>query len=273
MKTHKSILSRICAIAFVVALNVSCYGITITPNQPGATTLYDASDPYVITGMNGVVSLNPLSATLLARGGTAGLLNLLVPFSQPVGMGGGGWTFTTAAADLNGKFNIDVYDAFVNAAVNPNSVGANFAMDFVAGAGDPAGVVFHWIQRVFDNHAFDGAHGVNEDLIDATTTSALTNPGRLFYDFDVAFATPPHFEDSPRRPDPQNFHSWNAELYLVSIPNVGSKNVTIYNGVSWGWTNSVPDTGDTLMLLVLSAGGLLIVRWRSHRRASRGSFN
>jgi hypothetical protein len=146
-----------------------------------------------------------------------------------------GWSFASAANDLPGQFNIDVYDAFHSG----GAVGAVFNMNYVPGENDPfttSGSIFHWIQRVENDHAVTGNHGDLDNVIDATLSAPFTSPSRLFYDFDVNFATPPRFSDRSSRED-FNSHYWDAELYLTSIPNAGSKNVTIYNGVSWGWTN------------------------------------
>jgi hypothetical protein len=235
--------------------------LTIDPTQPGATTTFDAHEDYTVGTDDWQVSINPISVTTLTRGGTAGLLALLTDFSKAVVDGGGGWTFTTAASDLNGTFRITQYDAYSPSTV-AGIVGANFNMDWIAGTGDPTGVEWHWIQRVYDNHG-DGGHGTNEDLIDATVTSALTDPGRLFYDWDVGFADGTHFEDGPSRGDEDAQHSWNAELFLASIPNSTSKNVTIYNGVSWGWVNAPePST------IALMAVGLAVLGARRRRAAA-----
>ena len=224
----------------------SVFAINITPTQPGATS-YLAQQEYNINPQKkGVTTLNPLSVTKLPRGGTAGLINLLS--TQFVT---NGWTFNSAANDLAGSFNITNYQAVGT----PTKVGAKFALDYVPQGSDPVtggNTQLHWIQRVFDNHSITGDHGDNENVIDATPTSPFTDPGRLFYDFDVNYATPPHFEDGPSRPDGDQDHSWSAELYLASINTTNPNIVTIYDGVSWGWKNkvvAVPWETDTLPLI------------------------
>lgn len=230
----------------------SVFAFSITPMQPGATNIYDAEEEYIINGQKGVTRLNPLSVTKLPRGGTAGLLNLLNTQFLP-----NGWTFQKADADLAGSFNITHYDAVGT----PITVGADFALDYVAQGDDPVtrgNTQLHWIQRVFDNHNItdNPGHGNKENVIDVLTTKKpFTDPGRLFYDFDANFATPPHFEDGPRRPDADKNHSWNAELYLVSIDTTNPNTVTIYNGVRWGWTNTIPEPSSVLGLLALGTIG------------------
>lgn len=230
----------------------SVLAFSITPMQPGATNIYDAEEEYMINGQKGVTRLNPLSVTELPRGGTAGLLNLLNTQFVP-----NGWTFQTAANDLAGSFNITDYDAVGT----PTEVGANFALDYVPQGTDPVtggNTQLHWIQRIFNNHASLGSHGDNDNAIDASRNKPFTDPGRLFYDTDAVvqidnptpppptiplrYSDPPHFEDSPRRPDADKNHSWNAELYLVSIDTTNPNTVTIYNGVNWGWRNYCKQT-------------------------------
>ena len=105
-------------------------------------------------------------------------------------------------------------------------------------------IELHWIQRVFDNHNITNnpGHGNLENVIDATIGKPFTDPGRLFYDFDVNFATPPLFVDFPGRVDPAQTHNWLAELYLASIDKNQPQTVTIYNGVRWGWENVISTT-------------------------------
>ncbi|WP_026098655.1 PEP-CTERM sorting domain-containing protein [Kamptonema formosum] len=44
---------------------------------------------------------------------------------------------------------------------------------------------------------------------------------------------------------PQYNHYWSAELYLVEP--TAPKQVTIYNGISWGWKNEVVPEPTTVM--------------------------
>jgi hypothetical protein len=242
--------------------------LAITPQQlQGSTAIYDPIETYTFAGQPEVVTLQPLTPELLPRGGTAGLTNLLGDFSK-----NGGWTFLTAPKDLAGSFDISIYQAAPPSGGDSN-VGANFAMNFKPGNGDPSGVTFHWIQRVFDNNSLSGGFGTPEDTIDASLNKPLNDPGRLFYDYDVDFATPPHFEDDPIRPALDNT-KWSAELFLASIPTANSKEVTIYNGVSWGWSVAVVPEANTGLLLIPIVAAMLFFslrqRWRARSVSGAG---
>lgn len=239
------------------------FAFAITPVQPGATVLYDASESVICGPAGGfrcTTTLSPLSVTNLARGGTAGFLARLGA-EFPL------WVAVAAGADLAGTFNITHYDAVNNGA----RAGANFIMDYVAGAGDPAGDL-HWIQRVFDNHKLGAAHGTAEDVIDFLAAGVgQTRPAVPYYDVlptgpgaIAPFAVPPHFEDGPGR-EALMPHTWTAEVYLVR--QTAARNVTIYNGVRWGWVNTIrpiPEPG-TLLLIVAGFG---FIGW-----CSRGRFD
>jgi len=236
----------------------SVLAFSITPTQPGATEIYDAEEEYIINEQEGITRLNPLSVTELPRGGTAGLLELLNTEFVP-----NGWTFQTADNDLAGSFNITNY----NAVGTPSTVGAIFDLDYVPQGVDPitrGNTRLHWIERIFNNHPITGSHGDNDNaIIGGIQTNPFTDPGRLFYDFTVFSATPPRFVAAPRRPDPDKSHQWNAELYLVSIDITNPNTVTIYNGIRWGWTNtiseplSVPEPSSVLGLLALGTFGAI----------------
>jgi hypothetical protein len=147
------------------------------------------------------------------------------------------WIFNSADKDLDGSFKVTQY-----AAVGTTlEVGANLKLKYIPGPDDPLPFVesLHWIQRVISNHNLkDNLHDdmkMNEDVIDID--SGATNP---FYKIDFD-ADGIEFRDSPRRFDPFRNHNWVAELYLVeqTEPQTNPQNVTIYNGIQWGWENNV----------------------------------
>jgi hypothetical protein len=88
--------------------------------------------------------------------------------------------------------------------------------------------------------------------------------------------TPPHFEDQVNRNGEPNKANptinWIADLFLVSDP--GTKKMTIYNGVEWGWqamfvaNAKVPEPG-TLALFASALFGVVGGRWL--RRWKHGS--
>ena len=268
----------------LLAESQSGFAATILPAQPGATNYKLTSGP-VGCGANlvctttlepaGVVNISPAT-----NGGTAGLqaaLNAQFP----------GFNYAFGGS-LNIVYNITTYQAF-----NTGSAGgANFVMDIT----NPNNVALpdnlHWVQWVNDNYNFTGLNGAStnapkglgkqENAIDGAypqpyygqANQGNTYPGSPFYDQfgpgETPFATsPPHFTDSPQRPEPTLANpviTWNAELFLVSSPQVsGNANnpptITFYDGVEWGWDTTISQTplppAWTMMLAGLGMLGLL----------------
>lgn len=234
-------------------------GLGFSVNLPAATpdSPCRLDSFYCVTRTYSAPSFGRVTTTLapisrLPIGGTAALLNLLNSsiWAQ------NGWTFQRARLPLLGSFDIKVYKA----AADPNqpAVGADFQMLYNPGSNsfrqDPTGNNVHWIQRVVSNHAItsarpraiDRGHGTNEDKIDVfqgQTIPAFTNVFNPFYDnilnpFYDSFgdATSNIFRDFPNRDDIKENHTWSAQLYLVEL--TAPKTVTIYNGISWGWSNT-----------------------------------
>jgi hypothetical protein len=225
----------------VVLTSQSSFAFTITPPQPGASITYDPSEEYILPdGRKGITTLNPLSVTSIARGGTAAFLATLKA-AFPA------WNFNKAANDLAGSFDVEVYDALGT----PSAVGADFRLQYNPAGGDPtpANNELHWIQRVVDNHNITNnpGHGNFEDVIDGLPSQ--TDP---FYD-TFGDADEDSFHDFPTRHDADKNHFWFADLYLVEL--TAPQTVTIYNGVRWGWTNTVPEPSSVLGLLALGTLG------------------
>ncbi|NER03709.1 MAG: PEP-CTERM sorting domain-containing protein [Okeania sp. SIO3C4] len=231
----------------VVLTSQSSFAFTITPAQPGASMTFDPSEEYTLPdGRKGITTLDPLSVTEITRGGTAGFLaQLRAEFPATAG-----WNFTAAAADLAGSFNIDIYDA----QGTPGRVGAEFQLQYNPGAGDPtsAGNDLHWIQRVVNNHNIttNPGHGNPENVIDIPL--GQTNP---FYDQipGIIGTDEDTLYDFPGRTDADENHFWFAELYLVE--ETAPMTVTIYNGVRWGWRNTIPEPSSVLGLFVIGVLG------------------
>jgi len=180
---------------------------------------------------------------VLQRGGTPGLRRLLQE-KFPL------WTFLIAPPkegnqSLRGEFMVKQYYACGNLTLcgSPSTfpvlggVGALFDVDFISGEGDPQFPDrLNWIQRVVSNHSEEprpyGAHNLKEDRIDIQdrTDSPYYFPTRNNRNFFF-----PSFYDRPYRPDAENSHYWNAELFLVR--ELGNQTVMIYDGISWGWKN------------------------------------
>lgn len=236
MLAHERVLRQRYSLSFLtttllIALTTqSSLAFSISPlGSIGATQNWDPDESYTLTNQRtGITRLNPTTVQSLTRGGTTSFLSALY-LSFPT------WTFKPASNDLAGSFVVQIYDAIGT----PNRVGAQLRLQYIPGINDPtpSGNNLHWIQRVFDNHNITNnpGHGNFENVIDIG--SGVTNP---FY--DTTFGVRPFdertFFDSPGRTDAGNNHSWLAELYLVDH-QANSQNVTIYNGVQWGWNNEV----------------------------------
>jgi len=245
--------------------------ISLQPAQPGATVTFDASETYALPGgppIGGITDILPGSVSLLPKGGSAGFVDIL-------GASFPNWTFGGAAAELFGQFVVTVYDAVGTA----DTVGVDFEMDYTPAFGDESDINngnFRWIQWVVDNHDVTGVHGANESLIDTASFDPLVEPVVPYYDTlsqaEIAagrkpFADPPHFEDSPRRSDPDNAHLWVAELYLVE--EIGFQSAIIYEGVKWGWQNTLIQGPPAPIPLpaswLLFSSGIIIIGWFSKR--------
>ncbi|MGB3512871.1 MAG: PEP-CTERM sorting domain-containing protein [Microcoleaceae cyanobacterium] len=238
----------------------SSLAFTITPAQPGASIRFDPSEEYTLPdGRKGVTTLDPLSVTEITRGGTAGFLDQLRAEFPVVD----GWNFNAAAADLAGSFNIDIYDA----QGTPARVGTEFQLQYNPSAGDPtpADKDLHWIQRVVDNHNIttNPGHGNPENVIDIV--AGQTDPY-----YDTNFGIQPFdertFYDFPGRTDADRSHFWFAELYLVE--ETAPMTVTIYNGVRWGWRNTIPEPSSVLGLFAIGAlgtGSALKCKQKQHK--------
>ncbi|XZO04292.1 MAG: hypothetical protein ACM65L_11490 [Microcoleus sp.] len=167
-----------------------------------------------------------------------------------------GWKFNKAENDLKGSFNIINYYACgaqtecgkEKGYTVLNTVGAFFDLKYVPKDSDPkpGKHKLHWIQRVVSNHDKDlpasRYHGRLEDLIDVGLDNRTTTP---YYDTGTNAAGEDFFIDRPYRVDLLNDHYWFAELYLVEetgTRKIGNRivgDVTIYNGVRWGWKNII----------------------------------
>lgn len=203
----------------------SSLAFSITP-----PTEYLPVQVYTTPNNVGLVRLNPVNVTSITRGGTTGFLQTLrQAFTD--------WTFNPAPNDLAGTFQINKYLA-KNEFESIPLVGAQIDVLYIPGAGDPIlDNSLKWIQRVVNNHSHTThVHGDNEDIIDTPYTDAPFYP----FDFESGYST---FGDLSSRGDQDQNHHWLAELYLVK--KTAPRQVTIYNGIQWGWSNtsvqSVPE--------------------------------
>jgi len=208
-------------------------------------SFYCLSDSYSNSTF-GTVNAYVKKVSKLPLGGTTSFLNLL---NSSV-WAKNGWKFQKAqpTQDIKGFFDIRVYKPYT---VPYTGADIQFLYSPVIGQ-DPTGNNVHWIQRVVSNHALTTYRnntwdlkpfGTREDKIDIVAEQkdpalALESPPKFnpYYDTFSPVANQISFEDFPTRPDPQDPHDWYAELYLVQ--ETAPKVVTIYNGISWGWSNT-----------------------------------
>jgi hypothetical protein len=209
---------------------------------PINVTPTDMEQSYTLPDQReGIAKWDALNLQILTRGGTTGLLQLLGQDFQ-------NWTFNSAANDLAGSFAIEKYVAIGT----PNEVGAELRLRYNPGTGDPNPLnnSLHWIQRVTDNHnVTTNIHGDNENLIDiggGVTTPFYDTPTQAEIDAGIILDEG-FFKDLTLRPDSDKNHNWLAELYLVDL--TGSNQVTIYNGIQWGWNNHVQSVPEPLTIL------------------------
>ncbi|MEH2215824.1 MAG: hypothetical protein V7K72_01560 [Nostoc sp.] len=165
-----------------------------------------------------------------------------------------GWDFISSKKNLYGNFEISNYygcgsqTTCAKEESNPNNrirggVGAYIDIKYNSQKTDPKPGLgkIHWIQHIVNNHSIyneyqvhtdEGTHGLRYDGLDIPI-SMNVNP---YYD-TLGTANESSFRDKSYRLDPKNPHTWFAELYLVE--ETAEREVTIYNGIRWGWINKV----------------------------------
>lgn len=182
------------------------------------------------------------------------------------------WTITTGT--LTGTLNLDENYAWVDTepavnrygfnlgAVNRSGAGgAQMAVGYTPGNGDPARDSVHWIQiiRTNDPTSFGTANGVGL-LGDVGFTYYVDNGANAgnarvtpFYDAGGA-ANGQGFIDSPFRYTPNVV--WDAWCFLAT-GDIASRTLKIYDGWSWGFTTSTVPAPSTLMALALLGVGAM----------------
>ena len=232
----------------------------VNPVPIGAFNKWVRQESYTLGGnVNWTVDLNPaFIPRISAEDERKAFLKFLQDsnYGKAVANGGLGWTFNLKPVDtLKGTFNIENYyacapntecgkerknDPLVPLGLLPFKGGVGAFLDLTLSydpkaAGQPkdapTGLSFHWIQQIENNHKMPlpGKHGDKDNKIDTPST---TTP---YYDKGYA-ANATTFIDAPYRPDTGKSHNWTAKLFLVN--QTAEKTVDIYDGISWGWTNS-----------------------------------
>lgn len=219
------------------------YAISDFQNGTGITTL-DVVDPNAVT-------LTPLDLYIsqpfiheIKRGGTDGLLNDLQLYENE------GWTFNKGR-NLRGSFNVGRLSACGlttkcgsnKLGFTTNAIGATLELNYRPSQrgknSDPSPNTnnLYWIQRLVTNYPSPPPQpGVYQSYIDNRDRNKGANATYPYYSQGVPIGANGYFGDRPVRRDflNRNYY-WTAELYLAEANKSNPQNVTIYNGVSWGW--------------------------------------
>lgn len=149
-------------------------------------------------------------------------------------------------------------------------------LTYTRAATDPAIANLHWVQMVVTNVPFGGGPITgyidprpNDDTLPFYWT--LVEDGQPLAGNKTA--TTYHFFDNSRRncrnhPD---FVTWRADLMLASWDGADPFNVTVYDGIRWGWDlRCVPEPGSLVIWFVgvVGIGRHRAVRKRRHGNAS-----
>ena len=183
-------------------------------------------------------------------GGTLGLLQDLKPYTKQ------GWSFTKGP-DLKGSFDVGSGSYYAcgtkkRCGLNPiqsgiGGVGAVLKLNYrpaqkgrkgKTGDPTPQNNLLYWIQRVITNHPKPGKKiGKQTSYIDNRIGNTNKNAIHPYYgsrgnplDSNGFFGDRPYRKKNLK----SNFY-WMAELYLAEANPINQQQVTIYNGVRWGW--------------------------------------
>jgi hypothetical protein len=228
------------------------------------TGLYDPTEYYTVNGQQWVANLLPLHPLDLQRGGTTLFLDILeamYPESK-------GWSYVTAAQDLSqGSLKVHSYDVrgkpdFVGIEGDKTGtmdVGFDVEYALAAGSKDPTRSV-QWIQ-VISEMTYKNGKLVNTDEFVDVKQGNLNPYYNSTYNADSR-----NFLDAPGDPATDTQHVWIAQLYLVTGGNFPSE-VSIYNGIEWGWENHPVPEPSSFVLLAVGVAGL--VGWGTLRLKRR----
>jgi len=262
-----------------VALGLAALGVSLGSSPVSATLMVPNGNP---TGAAtaGPVSLNPSPATYVVDDGT-----WLLPALAAQGISAAnGWTINFAP--LAGSITLQTYEAWTGtepaencgpfndpAVQRPGAGGANICLTYQPQGEDPSGSIVRWLQVIRTNSptAFGVTNGANAGggftlYIDNGWSGQSNPPTDPFYgadddDTSTGFhGNSVAFSDAPFRGIAPGI-DWQAQAF-VAIGSLSAKQLTIFDGVQWGFT-IVPEPGT---FLLVAMGGLLLGAGRRARR-------
>jgi hypothetical protein len=256
---RKMRLRQYLLVGFTSALTVmltgrASFAFNIIPPQPGATSNWRPVSRYLIDGLEGRTEVDTgLWTEPIPRGGTWPFSASLQAWAATSERGVFGWNFQPAQQELQGSFEIKNYVAcgyrVLCGIENPgerelreNGVGATFYLKYHPAPTDPqpgqAGRQLHWIQMVRSNYG-EGFVPIIPHIPFIDNAFRNDDP---YYD-TTGMAGENFFMDRPYAPNVANRNNYfDAELYLVEEilqPANDPRKVIIYNGIRWGWSNTV----------------------------------
>jgi hypothetical protein len=264
----------------------------LLPNgNPVSQNNSNAHPSYAISSNSFQVQLGPNPASFRPQGNCSWLLPALavqgfakVDPQSPTGYSGAnGWTI--AFATLKGSLTLVDYEAWADQQPNislngkspsadklPGDGGAGFVLNYESAAaaranGDPDPASLKWIQVLHDNDPidFEKDNGKNVgggyyiSLDDAPKGGG--KPADPYYGHlsDFAFANGSGFLDRVTR-DLKAGIDWQAQAFVATATG---KNLTIYDGVWWGFqTAAVPEPSTLVQGLGASVVLTLLGLWR-----------
>lgn len=180
------------------------------------------------------------------------------------------WNFTFNQGGLAGTININQYKA---TSLGPHNGGGLIDLTYTRAESDPLIEHLFWIQLVTTNRPSGGTTSPyidprpNDDSLPFYYTLPQdTQPGN-----GDKTASTYHFADNSRRD--AKLHpeliTWRGDLMLASWTDNNTFDVTVYDGIRWGWNfQTVPEPG-TLALLLGAALLLVLQRRRAPRCVQR----
>jgi len=258
---RKMRLRQYLLVGFTSALTVmltgqASFAFNIIPPQPGATSNWRPISRYLIDDLEGRTEVDTTLWTQpIPRGGTLPFFAALHLWAFSSQKGILGWDFQSAQQELQGSFEIVNYLACGYSVLcgieNPgereprdNGVGSTFYLKYHPAPTDPQpgqkGKQLHWIQMVRANYG-EGIPGLIPHIPFIDNGFRSDDP---YYD-TTGMAGESFFMDrpyAPTEPAAKRNNYFDAELYLVEEilrPATEPRQVTIYNGIRWGWSNKI----------------------------------